>query len=97
LGWRKTSIQVVRYTSHNLHILKCSSHHLDIQPDDYDQRYPPDEFGQEMGPNARVWRVYLDEAELNDHDMVEGWKDGIDVLLVFVRLAFSWLIMHTLK
>jgi hypothetical protein len=37
-----------------------------------------------MNPNARVWRVYLDEAELNDRDMVEGWKDAMDVLLVFV-------------
>jgi hypothetical protein len=62
---------------------------LDTPPDDYDKRYPPDEFGQEMGPGARVWRVYLDEAELFDRDMVEGWKDGIDVLLVFVRHTIS--------
>jgi hypothetical protein len=60
--------------------------------DDYDHRYPSDKFGEEMGPGARVWRVYLDEAELNDRDMVEGWKDGIDVLLVFVRTATSYLL-----
>jgi hypothetical protein len=55
-----------------------------LLPDDYENRYPEDEFGEEMGPTARVWRVYLDEAEFNDRDMVEGWRDGIDVLLVFV-------------
>ncbi|TFY80559.1 hypothetical protein EWM64_g3454 [Hericium alpestre] len=53
---------------------------------DYEQKYPADEIYEEMGPNARVWRVYLDEAEAFDTDMIEGWKDTIDVLLVFAGL-----------
>ncbi|CAG8639862.1 3739_t:CDS:2 [Acaulospora colombiana] len=50
-------------------------------PDDYEAKYPADEFGEEAGPNARFWRVYLDEAEVFDMEMTEGWKDTIDVLL----------------
>ena len=37
-----------------------------------------------MGPNARVWQVYLDEADQYDAEMIEGFKDTTDVLLVFV-------------
>ncbi|KAG8750654.1 hypothetical protein FRC14_000329 [Serendipita sp. 396] len=55
-------------------------------PDDYEAKYPADEFGEEAGPNARFWRVYLDEAELFDIEMTEGWRDTIDVLLVFAGL-----------
>ncbi|KAG8810091.1 hypothetical protein FRC19_004787, partial [Serendipita sp. 401] len=55
-------------------------------PDDYEAKYPADEFGEEVGPNARFWRVYLDEAELFDIEMTEGWRDTIDVLLVFAGL-----------
>ncbi|KAA1466001.1 hypothetical protein DENSPDRAFT_855845 [Dentipellis sp. KUC8613] len=49
-------------------------------------KYPADEMGEELGPNARVWRVYLDEAEAFDKDMIDSWKDTIDVLLVFAGL-----------
>ena len=37
-----------------------------------------------MGPNARVFRVYLDEAEIYDNEMLQAWKDALDILLVFV-------------
>ncbi len=33
---------------------------------------------------ARVWRTYLEESGIFDLEMVEGWRDGLDVLLVFV-------------
>lgn len=55
---------------------------------DYEQRYPPDEYGKEMGPNARVWHVYLDEADKYDAEMILGFKDTTDVLLVFVSMLF---------
>lgn len=32
--------------------------------------------------------TYLDEAETFDRDRVEGWKDTVDVLLVFMRKTF---------
>ncbi len=33
---------------------------------------------------ARVWRTYLEECGPFDLEMVEGWRDALDVLLVFV-------------
>ncbi|KAG6864440.1 hypothetical protein C0993_008881, partial [Termitomyces sp. T159_Od127] len=38
---------------------------------DYNQRYSPDEPGKEAEDNARVWKVYLDEAGEYDMDMIE--------------------------
>ena len=37
-----------------------------------------------MGPNARVWRAFLDECEVFDVDMVTEARDGLDLHLVFV-------------
>ncbi|KAH8822156.1 hypothetical protein DL96DRAFT_1447025, partial [Flagelloscypha sp. PMI_526] len=42
--------------------------------------------GQEASDDARVWKVYLDEAEVYDDDMVRGFRDTIDSLLVFAAL-----------
>lgn len=53
---------------------------------DHEYQYPPDEYGGEMGPNARVWRVYLDEADHYDNETIEGFRDTTDVLLVFAGL-----------
>ena len=57
-------------------------------PFDYEQKYDEDEYCKEMAPNARFWRVYLDEAHIYDAEMIEGWRDTLDVLLVFVRSFF---------
>ena len=51
---------------------------------DYTQEYPEDEYGQEMGKDARVWRVYNDETDRSDAEMVNGWKGTLDTLLIFV-------------
>ncbi|TFK98317.1 hypothetical protein BDV98DRAFT_595820 [Pterulicium gracile] len=48
----------------------------------YEKKYPQDEEGKGMNPDARVWRVYLDESGQFDLDMVEGIKDTVDVMLV---------------
>lgn len=53
---------------------------------DYEQKYPQDAEGKGMDPNARVWRVYLDESGQFDLDMVEGIKDTVDVMLVSVSV-----------
>lgn len=60
-----------------------------INPDDYEQKYPEDPYGLEAGPNARIWRVYLDECEAYDKEKVEDWRDTIDVLMVFVSIFLS--------
>ncbi|KAJ3817463.1 hypothetical protein F5880DRAFT_1443864, partial [Lentinula raphanica] len=36
--------------------------------------------------NARVWKVYLDEAESRDDELLKGLKDTIDALLIFAAL-----------
>jgi hypothetical protein len=53
---------------------------------DYEKKYEDDEWGEEWGPNARVWRVYSDEAQIYDTEMTEAWKDTLDVFLIFVGL-----------
>lgn len=50
----------------------------------YEEKYPPDPPGEEMGPNARFWHVYLDEAEIFDQDLLRTNRDLLDSLLVFV-------------
>ncbi|PBK69507.1 hypothetical protein ARMSODRAFT_867620, partial [Armillaria solidipes] len=53
---------------------------------DYEQRFPEDKRYEELGPFARVWRTYLEECGTFDIEMLEGWRDGLDVLLVFAGL-----------
>ncbi|KAK0448776.1 hypothetical protein EV421DRAFT_1484787 [Armillaria borealis] len=55
-------------------------------PFNYEQKFPEDKRHEEMGPTARVWRTYLEECAPFDIEMVEGWRDGLDVLLVFAGL-----------
>lgn len=55
----------------------------------YDARYPLDEPGTELSDNARVWRIYYDEAVEGDEEMVQEYKESIDILLVFVSPSFG--------
>lgn len=56
-------------------------------PQHYEQKYADDDkYGEELGPNARFWRVFLDEGQIYDIEMVDGWRDTLDVLLVFAGL-----------
>ncbi|KAK7440414.1 hypothetical protein VKT23_017052 [Stygiomarasmius scandens] len=50
---------------------------------DYEKKYPSDPYGAEAGEDARVWKVYLDEAEAYDDEMLKGFRDTINSLLVF--------------
>ena len=56
---------------------------------DYSDIYPEDPYGAEAGENARVWRVYLDESGQFDDDMLQGFRDSLDVHLIFVRCLGS--------
>ncbi|TFL01228.1 hypothetical protein BDV98DRAFT_491068, partial [Pterulicium gracile] len=53
---------------------------------DYEQKYPVEEEGKAMDPNARLWSMYLDEADHFDLDMVVSIRDSVDVILVFAGL-----------
>ncbi|KAF9030197.1 hypothetical protein BDZ89DRAFT_678758 [Hymenopellis radicata] len=55
-------------------------------PFDYEQKYAPDEQYAEMSPMARVFRVYNDESLKYDTEMVNGWREGLDMLLLFAAL-----------
>lgn len=48
-------------------------------------QHTPLRYGDEAGPNARVWRVYRDRATEGDDDLIEGWYDTLNMLLIFVR------------
>ncbi|KAF9004489.1 hypothetical protein BDZ89DRAFT_966967, partial [Hymenopellis radicata] len=60
--------------------------HEPIFIDDYEKRLPEDPYGEETKPNARVWRVYVEEAAAFDGIMVNQYRDGLDVMLVFAGL-----------
>ncbi|KZV89295.1 hypothetical protein EXIGLDRAFT_771877 [Exidia glandulosa HHB12029] len=54
---------------------------------DFKQKYPPDpQFGQELDANARVWKVYRDEAIQHDDGMLQAWNNTINILLTFSGL-----------
>ncbi|KAG6887637.1 hypothetical protein C0995_013886 [Termitomyces sp. Mi166 len=53
---------------------------------DYTKIYSSDKSGEEASENARVWNVYLDEAENHDVDMIQSFRNVIDGLLVFAAL-----------
>ncbi|KAJ7595735.1 hypothetical protein C8J56DRAFT_1115822, partial [Mycena floridula] len=53
---------------------------------DYEEKYAPDPMGHQARPNARVWKVYLDESDSYDEDMLRSFRDTIDALLVFAAL-----------
>ncbi|SJL01209.1 uncharacterized protein ARMOST_04527 [Armillaria ostoyae] len=57
---------------------------LGNDPFDYEKKFAEDKQYDELGSAARVWRIYLEECAGSDGEMVEGWRDGLDVLLVFV-------------
>ncbi len=50
-----------------------------------------------MGPNARVFRTCVDERAIHDANIVEESRDGVDVLLVFVRFPWSVLLLTHLS
>ncbi|KAH8823664.1 hypothetical protein DL96DRAFT_234401 [Flagelloscypha sp. PMI_526] len=52
----------------------------------YEEKYSEDAPGQELGDDARVFKVYNDLAEEYDRDMVRGFRDTLDSLLIFASL-----------
>ncbi|KAF9025242.1 hypothetical protein BDZ89DRAFT_1135549 [Hymenopellis radicata] len=41
--------------------------------DDYEERFPEDPYCEEIAPNARVWRTYVEEAGL----LTRSWSDNL--------------------
>ncbi|CUA77041.1 hypothetical protein RSOLAG22IIIB_12500 [Rhizoctonia solani] len=55
-----------------------------------------DEYGAELGKEARVWKVYIDETDRWDAELVDGWNKSLDVILVFVSGFVLGNLNHTL-
>jgi hypothetical protein len=49
------------------------------------KHYAEDRPGEELAETARVWQIYGDEAREIDKEMIDEYKESIDILLVFVR------------
>ncbi|KAF9059297.1 hypothetical protein BDP27DRAFT_1239074 [Rhodocollybia butyracea] len=52
----------------------------------YTLKYPEDERYHELDNEARVWRVYVDEATAFDTDMVGKLSESLDILLILAGL-----------
>jgi len=39
---------------------------------------------EEMSDEARAWRMYNDEADRIDAELIEGWTGNLDNQLIFV-------------
>ncbi|CAE6449584.1 unnamed protein product [Rhizoctonia solani] len=59
---------------------------LPLKPTSADPMMEPDEYGAELGKEARVWKVYVKESDRSDAEMVDGWNKSLDVILVFAAL-----------
>ncbi|KZV91822.1 hypothetical protein EXIGLDRAFT_749967 [Exidia glandulosa HHB12029] len=53
---------------------------------EFNHKHPPDEFGNEMGPEARFWKVHRKEATTHDKMLLHGWHKTLDILLLFAAL-----------
>ena len=85
---RAATAELAKQVAKHFFGLKQSGHHQasfqNVANDDYEARLPEDKYGEETAPNARVWRVYNEEAAEYDTVMVGQDRDGLDVMLVFV-------------
>ncbi|KAK0236565.1 hypothetical protein EDD85DRAFT_770984, partial [Armillaria nabsnona] len=64
---------------------------------DYKQKFPEDERYEELSLAARVWRTSLGECAVFYVEMVEGWRDRLDMLLVFAGLFFAMFTMFVAR
>lgn len=60
--------------------------HLNSHPQQPNPDSPGDtqtqhnEYGAELGPDARVWATYVREADQYDHELVEKWNKYVRIL-----------------
>lgn len=61
---------------------------IDVSLDDeFNQKYPPDPLGDEMSPDARIWKLYADHAKSCDLARIAAWDKALDVVLFSVGLS----------
>jgi hypothetical protein len=52
----------------------------------HDQTTP---YTRYAAPDARIWGLYLEEAEAEDKELMEPWNKDLDSLLIFVSTAYT--------
>jgi hypothetical protein len=80
----RREIQLQEYERFTLLVIPHSLAHSSAGLLDYENVYPTDAYGDETGPNARVWKTYLDECHNYDEEQMNGWRESIDMLMIFV-------------
>ncbi|KAG8764527.1 hypothetical protein FRC12_008047 [Ceratobasidium sp. 428] len=55
------------------------------RPEAY-ERMEADKLGQELAHDATIWRLYLEEADEHDQELVKGRHASLDMLLLFAAL-----------
>jgi len=71
----------------SVHPLSEMTPRVPVGDDDYMRKYPHDEYGDEMGDNARVWKAFIDERDIADKEYIEDNNATLDGILVFVSQA----------
>ncbi|CAE6470796.1 unnamed protein product [Rhizoctonia solani] len=59
------------------------------QEDQKDPKKTDDNPKNNLAPNAEVWKTYVKETDRFDQELVDGWNNSLDMLLLFVRLCYS--------
>lgn len=62
---------------------------LEDTDSEFKRAYAPDVYGDEASENARLWRIYRDEASTHDKTLLDGWHKTLDILLIFVSWLFA--------
>ena len=78
IGGAKALVRMMTLRRCDTHAQQCSALGSATDP-------AADVQGDEAGPDARVWRVYLDESAKLDEDMLQGYRESLDVHIIFVR------------
>ncbi|QRW10016.1 E3 ubiquitin-protein ligase listerin [Ceratobasidium sp. AG-Ba] len=52
----------------------------------YERDLSTDKIGEELSPEASIWKIYLNEADEYDQELVQGWNSNLDMLLLFAAL-----------
>src|ERR1700761_5413144 len=64
--------------------LKKEDKDIKVTGEEDTKKDPPSPYAKYAAPDARIWGMYLEEAEAEDKELMEPWNKDLDSLLVFV-------------
>ncbi|KAG8733768.1 hypothetical protein FRC10_012147 [Ceratobasidium sp. 414] len=68
------------------HTLPGNPAGADIKRSEAFERMATDKLGQELAHDATIWKLYLEEADDHDQELVKGRHASLDMLLLFAAL-----------